>query len=1147
MRNTYHSSLRARLIQLVLVAVLPALILILYSAGEQRIKDSQEAKREALRLVRVVAASQHRLVDSARHLLIALSLLREVRLQDGNACGALFANLLKEYPFYVNFGAADINGKQYCSALPKHNSVSIADRSYFRLAVQRKSLAVGDYQVGRVTGKASLNLGYPIFDSDGVVGVVFAALDLAPLRQIVGTVNLPSYATLAIYDRSGTVLARFPEAELSIGKSVPEAEIFKMSRALGEGVTEATGSDGKQWLYGFAAVGDTFAKNQIFLHIGIPTEVAWADADWLLKRNLAALLLVTALALLAAWYGGDIFVLRQLRTLVSTTERIGSGDLAARTGLPHDRNEIGRVAASFDRMAASLEAKRNEAVAAGQHLERNLKHLEALHDIEMAITSTLDLRSMLDLLLEKVDLILPGAVTTIRLINKETGVLEPAACRNIGEDEWRPGNPRPVDGFAKIVIENKIPLTVANVQTDPRINSHPFANRVGLVSYLGIPLIAKNQLLGLIAFYTREEHSFSDEEIEFLTTLAGQSAIAIHNATLYEETRRSASEVSALHSLAIVATRSLDLAETLRSAIRKITEIFHFDATRIFLFDAEMKELRVAAVFEAEPELWANLSVFKRGQGIVGRAAETGEAFIFEDINSDARYSDLSHSRIQISTGTNFLAAFPIATKLKTWGVVVFVGKQPRRLQPHEVRLLTSMTNQIGIAVENATLYSQTAAKAKELSALYSLAGIASESLDINTVLRRTMEKVLEIFGFDAARIYLRNDESADLHLVAHHGVPEGVPLVSYYKAGQGQIGEAVETGKAIFVENMATDPIYDRLAQNKHLLKAGFHSSFLIPLKVRGEALGVMHFVGKTPYRFSDSDMQLINAIAYHLGVAVGNARLFSQLKKKTVELEKASQGKDEFLGVISHELRTPLNVIKGYTEIMMHGILGEITDEQRKALETISNQSLELFNMISGVLQVTRIEAGAVQAAAWEVNLRSVLDELRRNYSIPFGKDLKVTWDYPVDLPSMMTDDEKLKAVIQNLVNNAIKFTEEGVVAVSVRHVIPANEIEIIVADTGIGIPQEKVKTIFDMFQQVDSSATRKFGGVGLGLYIVRKYTELLGGRVSVESEFEKGSTFIVNLPVIGAGPAAALVGRKSLHRGDSTGPAIPDIDGI
>ena len=130
--------------------------------------------------------------------------------------------------------------------------------------------------------------------------------------KIVGTVNLPSYTTLAIYDRSGTVLARFPETALSISKSVGEAEIFKMTRALGEGVAEATGSDGKQWLYGFTAVGDTFT-NQIFLHIGIPTEVAWADAEWLLKRNLAALLLVTALALIAAWYGGDIFVLRHLR------------------------------------------------------------------------------------------------------------------------------------------------------------------------------------------------------------------------------------------------------------------------------------------------------------------------------------------------------------------------------------------------------------------------------------------------------------------------------------------------------------------------------------------------------------------------------------------------------------------------------------------------------------------------------------------------------------------------------------------------------------------------------------------------------------------------------------------------------------------
>jgi signal transduction histidine kinase len=567
----------------------------------------------------------------------------------------------------------------------------------------------------------------------------------------------------------------------------------------------------------------------------------------------------------------------------------------------------------------------------------------------------------------------------------------------------------------------------------------------------------------------------------------------------------------------------------LASAIEKVTSIFHFDATRIFLFDGEMSELRVAAAFEAQPELWTKVSRFQRGQGIVGKVAESGESLIFEDIAGDLRYAELSHSKVLQHAGANFFAALPIATKLKTWGVAVFVGKRPRRLRPHEVRLLNSMTHQIGIAVENATLYSQTAAKAKELTALYSIAGIASESLDINTVLRKTMEKVLEIFNFDAARIYLRSDDDGELHLAAHEGIPAGVPLVAQYKSGQGRLGKALESGDATFVEDMATDPDYIKSSHNKHMLNAGFRSSFIIPLKIRRESLGVMNFLARRPYHFSQSDIQLINAIAYHLGVSVGNARLFFQLKKKTVELERASQGKDEFLGVISHELRTPLNVIRGYTEIMMQQILGDLTEEQRRAMETISSQSRELLNMINGVLQVTRIEAGAVLAAAWEVNLGSLLDELQRNYSIPTGKDLILSWDYPNDLPVLLADGEKLKAIVQNLVNNAIKFTEHGKVAIGVRHLVASKEIEFSIADTGIGIPNEKIKTIFGMFQQGDSSATRNFGGVGLGLYIVRKYTELLGGRVSVESKVGHGSVFIVRLPANISQPATTIPTRK------------------
>ncbi|HEY7221493.1 MAG TPA: GAF domain-containing protein [Candidatus Binatia bacterium] len=1137
MHDNYHPSLRARLIHLVLVAVLPALGVILYSAAEQRIKDSRNAESEALRLVRVVSTGQQRLIDSTRHMLVALSRLAEVRNLDGPACSALLADLLKGYPLYSNLGAANARGEQVCSAKPLTRPVNIADRSYFTLAVERKDFAIGDYQIGRVTNKASLNLGYPILDRAGsVAGVAFAALDLAWFHQIVSAVNLPNHSVLAVYDRHGTLLARYPDTEQLIGKSLPEGDVLKIVLARGEGTMKAIGPDGQKRIYGFTSLRDASRKGQIFLHLGIPTELAMADANWLLTRNLIVLFLVSLLALMAAWFGGDLFVLRRLKALVSATEQLAQGDLSARTGLLHQRDEIGRLAASFDTMAESLEARRAEAVTAGHRLERNLGRIKALHDVDMAITSTLDLRATLNLLLEKVDLVLPGAVATIRLIIQETGGLEPVACRNIDEGEWKKGNARSLHSFAKIVLENKIPLTIANVQNDPRNDRSSFAQRFGLVSYLGVPLIAKGEALGLIAVYIREEHRFNDDEIEFVTTLASQSAIAIHNARLYEEARRSASELSALHALTIAATHSLDLDIVLREAIQKITDIFHFDATRIFLFDTQMNELRVAAAFEAEPEFWTHLVSFQRGQGIVGTVAEKGEPLIFEDIAGNPRYAEVSHSKILERAGAGFLAALPIATKLKSWGVAVFVSKQARKLHSHDVSLLTSMTNQIGIAVENATLYAQTAAKAKELAALYSIAGAASESLDISIVLQRTMEKVLEIFGFDAARIYLRGEDGRDLHLVAHHGVPQGVPLVHSYQTGEGRLGRAIETGEAMFVDDMETDAAYNRLAHNKNMLKAGFRSSFLIPLKVRGEGLGVMNFLGRQPHRFSDTDVQLINAIACHLGVAVGNARLFSQLKNKTVELESASKGKDEFLGVISHELRTPLNVIKGYTEIMMHGVLGDISEDQKKALETISNQSIELFNMISGVLQVTRIEAGAVRAATWEVNLRGLLDELRSNYNIPFGKDLALRWDYPSDLPVIRTDDEKLKAVIQNLVNNAIKFTEKGSVTISARHLVAFNQIEFKVADTGIGIPTEKIDTIFNMFQQVDSSATRKFGGVGLGLYIVKKFTELLGGRVRVDSECAQGSTFIVTLPVQ---PADADLSARN-------GESLPDTSG-
>ncbi|MBM2804109.1 MAG: putative Histidine kinase [Deltaproteobacteria bacterium] len=1117
MRIRLNTNLRVRLFQLVFIALLPALGLIVYHAGEQSSKAVSDAENEALRMARVVAADQRRFIDSSGHLLIALSQLAEVRSLDVRACSALFARLLKEYRSYSNLGVATVDGNIVCSGRRLQIGTNVADHQYFQEAVQRKELGIGNYQVGLNSSNASLNFGYPVFNGgEQPIAVVFVAVDLVWLNQTAKFSGLPEGSKITLYDRNATILSRYPEAEGFIGRSFPNAEIVKIVMARGEGVAQATGIDGKQRLFGFASVGGATQKGQILLHVGIPKGLALADADWYLKRNLAALLAVGLLALLVAWYLGDVLLVRQIRSLAKTTARIGAGDFTARTGLSRRKNELDRFALSLDRMAELIERRDRDAEKAKQRAQRQLQRFDALREIDMAISSKLDLAAVLDVLFEKVELVLPGGVATVRLFNKRTGELEAVACRNLDEAFWRAENRQIVHGFEKTVLDNRIPLTIANVQTDPRAASHQFAARFGLVSCLVLPLIAAGDLLGLIDFYTAEEHAFDDEEIDFLAALAGLAAVASHNGRLFEEIRRRETEALALHALTAAASQSLDLNVVLNEAVIKIGETFRFDATRIFLFNHDMTELGIKAASENRPGAWLDSLRYLRGESIVGRVAETGEAMVFEDLTVDRRYRELSVGRAAEKAGNRFLALVPLKTKFKIWGAAVFAGAEPRKLTDEDIRLLTSMCRQIGIAVENADLYEQTAAKAKELTALYAFAGLASQSLDINILLRRTTEKIREIFQFDAARVFLRQGQSDDLELVTHMGFPDGFTPTARYRVGEGRVGRAAETGEPMFADDMELDQSYQRTARSKLLLKQGFHGSFLMPIKVGGVSFGVMNFLSKKPYHFSESDIHLIHAVAYHLGVAMGNANLYSQVREKSIDLEKANKAKDEFLGVISHELRTPLNVIKGYAEIMRQKVFGEVNAEQESALDKITTQSMTLLHMINDVLQVSTIEANSSRVARSDIDLVALLAELSESYRFACGKSLDIIWDIPSDLPTIRTDDEKLRAILQNLVNNSLKFTERGTVAVFARYVPDKDVIEFKVTDTGIGIPAGKIGTIFDMFQQVDNSVTRGYGGVGLGLYIVKNFSDLLGGAVAVVSEVGKGTTFTVTIPV-------------------------------
>jgi signal transduction histidine kinase len=214
-----------------------------------------------------------------------------------------------------------------------------------------------------------------------------------------------------------------------------------------------------------------------------------------------------------------------------------------------------------------------------------------------------------------------------------------------------------------------------------------------------------------------------------------------------------------------------------------------------------------------------------------------------------------------------------------------------------------------------------------------------------------------------------------------------------------------------------------------------------------------------------------------------------------------------------MSHELRTPLNAILGYAAALRDKMFGEINPQQEEALRKVESQSYDLLAMITSVLEATKIESEALSADRQEFDLIEFLNDLRRAYEFPLPKNLELVWDYPAQLPVVKSDRIKLKHILQNLINNAIKFTENGRIVVTVR--MTGGTLVLEVRDSGIGIPPDNIAEIFGMFRQVDSSDTRSYGGVGLGLYLVKKFVDLLGGSVEVKSVAGRGSEFTVTLP--------------------------------
>lgn len=345
---------------LILIAVLPAVGLILTTTMEQKRQIVAGEKAEARRMATLVALEEEHLFGATKQILIALGDIAEANASNPATCRARFASLLECYHRYANFGVIDLKGNVVCSALPMDVAVNAADRAFFQRALKTHDFAVGDYEIGRITGKPTINFGYPVLDKSGQVqGVVFAAVDLFWLGQVEFQTErlFPSGTVLIKVDSNGVVLFHHPHPEKYLGHPAPEMAFLKARLSQGEGAIKATGPDGVPRLYIFTKIFSHVYKGDIYLILGVPTASLFASADQVLKRNLILLAVSLLLAGTVAWGVSEVSILSRVNALVDASRQMAKGNLTTRTGLPYKAGRLGVLARAFDEMAASLEER----------------------------------------------------------------------------------------------------------------------------------------------------------------------------------------------------------------------------------------------------------------------------------------------------------------------------------------------------------------------------------------------------------------------------------------------------------------------------------------------------------------------------------------------------------------------------------------------------------------------------------------------------------------------------------------------------------------------------------------------------------------------------------------------------------------------
>jgi PAS domain S-box-containing protein len=570
--------------------------------------------------------------------------------------------------------------------------------------------------------------------------------------------------------------------------------------------------------------------------------------------------------------------------------------------------------------------------------------------------------------------------------------------------------------------------------------------------------------------------------------------------------RRSEQEKAALFEVARDISGTLDFDELLDRVQRRAAEVLGCDSVITFHSDSAQRSFRMISQFGMLPHWLPAVRAMRFKPGSVFGGRLTGGLTVVANEPGEPT-GPVAQVFAQFELAA--LIASPLIVRGRLFGALVGVRRAPgHAFGRHHVELLESIARQLAVGIEVVELYRTQQDEAAVAGALARVGRELISSLDTPVLIDRVCRLTTEVLHCDFSHTFLWQPDA---------GVY--VPM-----AGYGDTPEQWESMRVLKIPRTMVARLLDRLddgiaqvtmSRPQDLIPAalpmayGVTHALYVALRRGAEPIGVLTagFRGREePFTVQQERMAM--GIAQLASLALENARLVEAL-------ERANSLKADFVATMSHELRTPLHVIIGYNDLLLDGMFGQLTESQLDTLTRVRERSRELLELVNATLDLSRLEGGRVPLDLGTVRLAELLAEIEAETRLVREKPcLRFRWQVASNLPPIRTDAVKVKVVIKNLLVNAAKFTDAGEVAITAA--ARPEGVEITVADTGVGIPPEMQAAIFEPFHQLESAGVRREGGVGLGLYIVRRLLDALGGGISVESQLGHGSTFRVWLPI-------------------------------